>query len=663
MRTSSSESPTGAQARFRTDIEGLRGVAILMVVLAHAGVPGFAGGFTGVDVFFVISGFLITGLLLRELQQSSGIVFWRFYARRVRRLLPAFAAMMLIVMVAVACLVPIADQKLQALSGMWAALWSSNIYFSIADFGYFDASSRDSVFLHTWSLGVEEQFYLIWPLLLACIWKVSGSRFARATGVTIAVIAVAGFALSLFATARWPVVAYYLMPFRLWELAVGGLCSLVVASRPGILGAVQRHAGIPGAALVLAACVIISERMPYPGAWALLPVVGTALLLVAGTVAPDQPISRLIGTPALTLVGRVSYSWYLWHWPVLVLMARMGHGDPWGKTIAVLGSFALALLTYRLVERTTRHRAIVDARQLVIVGLLASALLALVPSTWRALVRSNGNGMTSVEARIRSTISVPQIYSMPGCDEWYASDRLMPCTFSGGEGPRPTAVVIGDSLGLHWFPALRRVFADAGWNLEVLTKSSCPIADESFFYERIHRRYTECETWRDSAVAYVRRTRPALVIIGSAGSYPFTPEQWTAASRRTISQLREGSPHVLVLAPTPRLPFDGPGCAISHASALLQQGVSDACTAKLAEIEDHAVIESLQHATDGIDGATVLNLNNAICPAGVCSAWSDGLLVFRDFQHLNAGYALKLAPDVAAQLAPYMRDGRDSAQP
>lgn len=648
---------------FRADIEGLRGVAVLMVVLGHAGVPGFAGGFIGVDVFFVISGFLITGLLIRELERSSHIDFWAFYARRARRLLPAFAPMLACTLAVIVWAAPGTDQKLQAWSAVSAALWSSNIYFSLSDFGYFESSAKDSLFLHTWSLGVEEQFYLIWPALLALTWRFFRAYSARtALTTTIAAVAGVGFLWSLAATAYWPVGAYYMMPLRLWELAAGGLCAVIPGT--AIAKPVMRYAGVFGAAMLAVGCVFVSERLPYPGMCALLPVAGTALLIGAGSRYSANPTSRVLASPILLWTGRISYSWYLWHWPVLAFAHRIGQSDRYGIAIAVLASLVLACASYRFIERPTRHRPIVDARRAVLLGVLASTLLALLPSAWLSLVSSAelaNRRAPTVEDRVRGMIAFPQIYAIKGCDEWYSSDRLVPCVFKGDGSPGHTAVMLGDSQGLHWFPAFQKVFADAGWTLVVLTKSSCPIVDESIFYERIHRRYTECETWRAAALAYVEQIKPDIVVVGSAGSYSFTPEQWEQGSRRTLEELRKGARHVLVLAPSPRLPFDGPGCVVGN-PLLLQKEASDACSAPLEKIQDRSVMDALARATSGIGEVAILNLNDSVCPQGVCRAWTRGQLVYRDFQHLNAPFVEHLASDVSARLAPYMSDNNASSR-
>lgn len=642
MANRSSARSTG----FRPDIEGLRGVAILMVVLGHAGVPGFGGGFTGVDVFFVISGFLITGLLVRELQEFSRIDFPAFYARRVRRLLPAFAVMMLCAWIALVRVAPGTDIELQRWSGVWAALWSSNVYFSVASFGYFEASARDSMFLHTWSLGVEEQFYLLWPALLALVWRLSG-RNQSVVFLSVGIVAVVGFVVSFAALLQWPIAAYYLMPFRLWELAVGGCCALVSA-HTAIRVARWRGPEF-GGILAVAGCVALSEHLAYPGGWALLPVVGTALLLMGGG---SGVIGRCLGSVPLRLIGRVSYSWYLWHWPALVLARRLDFYGPMAAMVAVSASLAAGLLSYLLVERTTRHKALADFRRVVLVGALGSVLLALLPSVADEFSGPRAHSFATAEERVRSMISLPRIYSIPGCDGWYSSDRLVPCTIDADDD-HPLAIILGDSVGLQWFPALHQVLADKGWKVVALTKSSCPMVDEPVFYERIRRFYNECDSWRQAVVEYVQKTRPILLVVGSADSYPFTQAQWVAGSRRFMEKLRIGATNIVILAPAPSLPFDGPTCVVRNLEAL-RNGAADLCTARLSAIENRTVIHALAKAVDGLAGVALVDLNDIACPGQTCAAWVSGNLAYRDAQHLNASYVLELGGAVSARLAPYL---------
>jgi peptidoglycan/LPS O-acetylase OafA/YrhL len=337
---------------FRPDLEGLRGVAILLVLAFHAGIPGFAGGFVGVDVFFVLSGFLITGLLLRERLETGGVDLRAFYARRARRILPAAAVVLVLTLIAAAFLAPPLDLPRFASDAAASALSVGNIRFASQSVGYFSASESPSPFLHYWSLGVEEQFYLIWPalLILAARWGRPAAAIAAALVIVFATSLLAAVVLT-DVSAPW---AFYSLPTRAWQLALGGLLAavpLLAGSRaPSPLLAGIGWLGL--LAVVAAGSVLISPDTPYPGIAAILPTVGTAALILSGT-RPGSPGAILAAWP-LRFLGRISFSLYLIHWPILILPAA---GLALGAELPILerlllcvAAIALAWLSWRLVE-------------------------------------------------------------------------------------------------------------------------------------------------------------------------------------------------------------------------------------------------------------------------------------------------------------------------
>jgi len=268
--------------RFRPDIEGLRAVAILLVVAAHAGVPWLAGGFIGVDVFFVLSGYLITRLLADELTRTGSLQFARFYARRFRRLLPALLLMLCVTAVLGAQLAPVSQQGWQADAAAAAALWGSNLLFAFSRLDYFGSDASGNLFLHTWSLGVEEQFYLAWPLLLVVgygAWRKSGPPSRLNLIQLLWLLAAISFAACVFITSIEPRQAFYLMPMRAWQFALGGLASLYFIDRTfaddGRPAASVHLLGWIGLALIIGSALALDSHTTYPGAWALLPTLGS----------------------------------------------------------------------------------------------------------------------------------------------------------------------------------------------------------------------------------------------------------------------------------------------------------------------------------------------------------------------------------------------------
>ncbi|MGH2465005.1 MAG: acyltransferase family protein, partial [Candidatus Limnocylindrales bacterium] len=375
---------------FRADIEGLRGLAILLVVSYHAGLP-LSGGFIGVDVFFVISGFLITGLLLRDRQQNGSIRIGAFYARRVKRLMPAAAVVLVATLLVASRLVAPLDRPSISVDGVAAALSVANIRFAItAD--YFSPVGAPSPFLHFWSLGVEEQFYLVWPALLA----IAAFRRPRlGAGIVLGAVFGASLAASILVTEASPSLAFYMLPTRAWELAAGGLLAIgaglpaTLRSRvPGLLvGAAQAALGLAawtGLAAIIGAAALLDSSVAYPGVVALVPTAGTVALIAGGRqrLGPGW----LLGLGPARFLGRISYSLYLWHWPVLVLGGlALGGTLVMGQTVGLVGiAVALAVATWAFVEEPFRRGAIpmpAHASRTIALGISALLVVAFIGSS------------------------------------------------------------------------------------------------------------------------------------------------------------------------------------------------------------------------------------------------------------------------------------------
>ncbi len=358
----------GGTNGYRPDIQGLRGVAVLLVVAYHAD-TFITGGYVGVDVFFVVSGYVITRLLLTEFESQDRLRFGRFYLRRIRRILPALALTLAVTLVLSIGLTPVRAQQVTARTGAAAALVNANTYLVREGDGggYFGAAAESNPLLHTWSLSVEEQFYLIFPALLAGAWALA-RRFSfggpRALAGILTAIVVASFPLSILMTnatvnpsGLGPRIAFYSAPTRAWEFAVGGLLAVLAARGLAVRGRFSAAAMAVVGGMVLALTVVeFDDRTTFPGLAALAPVLATGLLIAAGEVRRQGGAARALAWSPLRWVGDLSYSWYLWHWPLIVFAAAYWPTTPGVKAMAAVASLIAAWLSFRLVENPIRFR-------------------------------------------------------------------------------------------------------------------------------------------------------------------------------------------------------------------------------------------------------------------------------------------------------------------
>ena len=360
---------------FRPDVEGLRAVAIALVVLFHFQVPGFPGGYVGVDVFFVVSGYVICGLLLRERARSDATSFADFYGRRSRRILPAATLVLLVTVTATCVLVGRAVGRGTAIDGRWVAVFLANVRFASP------ASNPLSPLGAYWSLAVEEQFYLVFPALFVLVAAARrGPVFRTRLLVGLAVVVAGSFALSVVQTGSDPRWAY-LSPFtRAWELAAGAALAAASPMLVRVPVAAARVATWSGMVMVVAAACTFRTLVDYPGWRVLVPVVGTALVVGAGVRRIPGGAESLLGTGPFRWLGRRSYSLYLWHWPVIVITAALGHAvTSWTvKVVCLVLSLALTVVTYRFVEAPVHRARLGPRRSLQLgAGLIAGALAVL----------------------------------------------------------------------------------------------------------------------------------------------------------------------------------------------------------------------------------------------------------------------------------------------
>jgi peptidoglycan/LPS O-acetylase OafA/YrhL len=691
--------PTG----FRPDVEGMRAIAVLAVVLFHAGL-GVSGGFAGVDVFFVLSGYLITRMLWTELQRDGRIRFGDFYARRIRRLLPAAVVVLVATAVAVAALLPPLRVRGALGDVLAAALYGANYRFALEQTDYLNSDAPASPVQHYWSLGVEEQFYLLWPalLLVAALGLVRGARPSRArAGTALALVGAGSLALSVHLTRVSQPWAFFALPTRAWELAAGGLIALGAPALRRLPSAVAGPLGWAGLATVAAAVLLLDTGTPYPGTAAVAPVAGTAAVLAAGVRPVRGGAAVLLGRAPLRFAGRISYSWYLWHWPVLVLVpVALGRALTLAEGLALAAaSGALAYGTVRLVEDPVRFSArlrrpgrslVLGAVLPVVVALACAGAVRAVPlprgtggpagvaalppisrstaparttpsAADRRLAAATAPVLAAVRAAVR-TSAVPANLTPPvadahadkarpfvdGCHLSYTATVSPRCTYADATASK-SIVLFGDSHATQWFPALDAIAAARHWRLVVLTKSTCPPVEIPLVSPVLGRTYTECATWRADALARIRALHPLAVVIGVARHYgdiygfSVYGRSWVTGMARTVAEVRATGAAAVVLGPTPKPPFDVPDCLSEHLSD------ATACATPTAAAVNGAG-EAAERAATTRAGGTYLDVSRWVCTATTCPPVVGRLLVYRDDNHLSTAYPAWLAPLVAVDL-------------
>ena len=665
---------------FRPDIEGLRAVAVIAVVAFHAG--GLRGGFVGVDVFFVISGFLITGLLWAELRDTGRLDMARFYAARARRLLPAAALVLVITGLAAVALMPPLQARSVLNDGLASALYLGNYRFAITGTDYL-ATTTPSPYQHYWSLGVEEQFYLLWPaVLLGAAWLWRRRSNAALYAGTLIVVGGVSLALSLAWTRTAPSWAFFSLPTRAWELAAGAVIALSARKLRRLPAGVAALAGLSGLVLIGWACVRLDTATAYPGTAALLPVGGAVLVIGAGCATPTRGAGRLLALPPMRAIGRMSYSWYLWHWPVLVfaplLMGRQ-LGRP-GLAVAVAASVVLALLTLRYVERPVRFsgplrrssvRSLALGSAVTAAAVSAALLLPMlvpvpvghgIPAT-AAVVRQTGDPLAAAVAAVRSVVTasagqqqVPAALSPPlteaaadkpsvfldGCVRTWREVGVPECASGDPDGTK-TVALVGDSHAAMWQPALDPVAQQQHWRLLTMAKVTCPLADLPIFSPYLGRRYDECEQWRAQVVRRLVAERPHLVVVsmsrryGSDFGFDTYSQAWIRSLQKMVVDLRAATgSRVLVLGPVPDPLSVVPVCLSDHLDDAL------ACAPhRAAALNADGIAAESQAVRTG--GGQYADLSPLFCTADTCPAIIGSDLVFRDDNHVTVSYAQRLS--------------------
>jgi peptidoglycan/LPS O-acetylase OafA/YrhL len=652
---------------YRAHLDGLRALAVVLVIAFHAGYAAVPGGFVGVDVFFVLSGYLITRLLAAELADRGRLRVARFYARRMRRLLPASALALAGIVVASVHLLDRAQQQPIAGDVRWAALWSANWRFVQARVDYFAPGDVPSPVVHYWSLAVEEQFYLVWPALLFGLWYLLARRAPRPTGALVVAVSTLAAASAVASIVLTPSdAAYYGTHTRAYQLLAGALLALVLVRRERTADAPRpapaawaTAAAVVGLLLVGFVALTVDGAGSYPGWPALVVTAGTVLVIGALEAGAPGPVHRTLGFGPAAAVGRVSYSLYLWHWPVLVFAPLLALR--WERTwlddrpvmFAAMG--VLATASYLAFERPIRFRLAPAARPRAVIGTgLALSSLVAVLVVWPLLPTGEDERVALAAVRDMARPEPCPYFA----DEWPDPDDAEPCEWRAG-GPF-SILLVGDSHAQMWQPAIDVIAARHDLTVHRLTRGGCPANDVTVYHfddvDGSKVADHECTAWRSRLYQRaVEELDPDLVLVSTRshvlgvevdGRFLGPRDEghlalWTAGFERSLAWLTAGGAQVVVSEILPTLPERVPACLAEHGLGTKQ------CDWP-ASVDERVVPfnEAIRSLPALVPGVSVIDPTPLGCPAGMCSAFVDGVVVHRDDNHLSRTWVARLGGEL-----------------
>ncbi len=652
---------------YRPDIDGLRGIAVLLVVAFHSGVRRLSGGFVGVDIFFVISGFLISSIIFRGLDQGN-FRFSDFYARRIRRIFPALIIVLLSSW-AIGWFVLTSGEYRQMGQHLQGGGFVSNILLW-RESGYFDRAAGYKPLLHLWSLGIEEQYYLLWPLTVFLLWK------TRIRVLGLILLFLISFGLNLSNIGPHPAATFYQPQTRFWELLIGGIAAYVhsykkaqvdavlgrmlfVDSSPNGISALQNIKASLGLLLVVIAVGWINEGTAFPGVWALLPTMGAFLIISAG---PEARINRwILANRILVFVGLISYPLYLWHWPLLAFqrLTEIGAPGPWSRFGAVILACLLSCLTYYFVERTFRKRTnivgqgmgvpVLVSGMLVICGLGA---LSVYTKGLPARFSDNVRLLATYEDSVHVTgWRADRCYLNPEQDFRSFDSECADLT----PGDRPLVFLWGDSHAADIYPGIHSLQSKYFFRLAQYNASGCP---PILHYMQISRPY--CQEINDWVLARIKDLRPTIVVLASQ-FWAIDPADTDSGIRQTIKALKAaGIQQIIIVGPTPQWEDQLPKLLFRYFRTGFHRKVPD----RIAEGLDVGFFEADRELKEqaATNGVIYLSPTSVLCEHGACltlvSENGKTDLIAFDEHHLTLTGSQYIASALFAPLFAQMQHAR-----
>jgi peptidoglycan/LPS O-acetylase OafA/YrhL len=612
---------------YRRDVDGLRALAVTPVVLYHAGLSGFSGGFVGVDVFFVISGYVIAGSLLVDLD-GERFSLWRFYEKRVRRIFPALMLMFACSYVA-ALLFLIPDHFVNfSRSIVASATFFANFFFWKNE-GYFDLSAHLRPLLHTWSLAIEEQFYLFAPLMMWLVYKKLDRRWLA----TIMPLLLSSLALSVYATRLASTANFFLLPTRAWELLVGVLLALrppVPLSKPWF----NETVAFVGFSAIAWAVIVFNDETPFPGMNALLPCLGAAAIIWVGSTESGSRVTTILSWRPFVFIGLISYSLYLVHWPILVFTRYALLSDPsgWQTLVVVAASVVSATLSWWYVERPFRNPNWANRRQILTGGGIAMAIMAAMGVIG---VRAGGFPFRSPSLQVDSSRSEgdwkQHVCFLDATDDMH-SWSLDACTRAGSLGPK--VFLWGDSFAAHYVPGFIALGDHLAVQLVQYTYAGCPPLLD---YESLAR--PNCHEFNAEALPLMRKAGIGIAILSAR--WELHRRKGLSSLRKTVETLRKAGISVFVVGQTPEFAMDVR--LLAYRSGV--EGTRQVLAWKPA-VDPHLNDEVSALASE----ATFVNPMKLLCDAGLCAYRTGQVFLYSDFGHLSQ-YGATLAVE---RLFPFL---------
>ena len=655
----------------RLDIQGLRAIAVGVVIAYHAGVPFFPGGFTGVDMFFVISGYVITEMLLRQWRADGRIRLGQFFLRRFTRLIPALGLMVVVTaVIATVVLPPLSDENRVLWTAIGAMTITANVVLLFQTGDYFGQVGQLNPLLHTWSLSVEEQFYLVFPLVIVAALLAGRGRALPFAWVGLSIGVIFAVSLGLTLVSSWSLLpfgdalfGFYSPISRSWEFAAGALLALTPHTWRRLSARWATLLAWSGLVMIALSVVLITPAVAFPGTWTLLPVAGTVLLIFAGAQAAGNPVSQVLGKAGFTHIGDWSYSLYLWHWPLIVFAGVLFGSGPLVTFFAVIAAFIVSPASYFLLENPLRHMALdTTASKIGVVGFVLAIPALILFAVWWVSVRI-------IVPTLEDAIGKPTELSFARTTDCITGNRFTDdwsarCT-TGADRPGDPIYLIGDSTAAHLDEGLLIAGEILDRPVTIITAHSCfPSPYLGLVWEDGTKQHRHCQQYHDYLESYFTTEKSGTIIMAFTDGTSRDPTTFfqdgdgdrvsdteqklqlvTSTLQRVVTEKNALGYEVVIVQPVPTFREIGPRFIPLNCS--LFELLDDTCATPIAQDDMDTLQEPVRRALDRVASTTparTIDFRDEWCRNGLCSPSQNGILVYRDDIHISADQSRALAP-------------------